>query len=498
MIYNFNLGIGWASSGVEYAQVYRAKLFREMKVSSKFIFTDLILHDNIQHLTQNIGLYDDEVIWLYTYFTDIKLSPTTFTPQQLEETFEEQATSVERNSKMIRYRFSEQNLLITGYFSVNNDQTIERVEFASEGKLIRKDYYTYTKVLSEYYAPKENKATVFQRRYFNENGSTAYEEIVDKENSIFRVGHNIFYSKDHFISYFVKCLKLQSEDIVIIDRAARMAQPILENKGDAKVGVVIHAEHYNINFENDQKILWNNFYEYQFTNHKHIDFFVTATTKQRQILEAQFAEYYGTDVKVYDIAVGSLESLVHNTGNRRPYSLVTASRLADEKHIDWIVKAVVAAQKNCPELTLDIYGKGKQETQLLQLIKDNHAEQFIQLKGHQDMSSLYKEYEAYISASTSEGFGLTLMEAVGSGLAMIGLDVPYGNQTFIKSDNNGVLIPYDAENSSIQDLKNGIIAVFKEDIQKLSDQSYRIASEYLTENIIKKWKKLIKEQNHES
>ncbi len=28
MVYNFNLGIGWASSGVEYAQAYRAKLLR--------------------------------------------------------------------------------------------------------------------------------------------------------------------------------------------------------------------------------------------------------------------------------------------------------------------------------------------------------------------------------------------------------------------------------------------------------------------------------------
>ena len=28
MVYNFNLGIGWASSGVEYAQAYRARLLR--------------------------------------------------------------------------------------------------------------------------------------------------------------------------------------------------------------------------------------------------------------------------------------------------------------------------------------------------------------------------------------------------------------------------------------------------------------------------------------
>ena len=29
-VYNINFGIGWASSGVEYAQAYRAKLLREV------------------------------------------------------------------------------------------------------------------------------------------------------------------------------------------------------------------------------------------------------------------------------------------------------------------------------------------------------------------------------------------------------------------------------------------------------------------------------------
>ena len=47
------------------------------------------------------------------------------------------------------------------------------------------------------------------------------------------------------------------------------------------------------------------------------------------------------------------------------------------------------------------------------------------------MSQIYVGYELYLTASTSEGFGLTLMEAVGSGLPLIGFDVRYGNQTFI-------------------------------------------------------------------
>lgn len=54
-VYNINLGIGWASSGVEYAQAYRAKIFREMGQEAKFVFMDLILGDNIEHMTSKIG-----------------------------------------------------------------------------------------------------------------------------------------------------------------------------------------------------------------------------------------------------------------------------------------------------------------------------------------------------------------------------------------------------------------------------------------------------------
>jgi len=49
-VYNINLGIGWASSGVEYAQAYRAKLLRNIQQPAKFVFMDMILADNIQHL----------------------------------------------------------------------------------------------------------------------------------------------------------------------------------------------------------------------------------------------------------------------------------------------------------------------------------------------------------------------------------------------------------------------------------------------------------------
>ena len=54
-IYNINFGIGWASSGVEYAQAYRAQLLRQLNYPIKFVFLDFIQSENIQTLTVILG-----------------------------------------------------------------------------------------------------------------------------------------------------------------------------------------------------------------------------------------------------------------------------------------------------------------------------------------------------------------------------------------------------------------------------------------------------------
>ena len=46
---------------------------------------------------------------------------------------------------------------------------------------MRKDYFTYCRIYSEYYAPLDKQAHLYQRRFFNEDGSVAYEEITDND-----------------------------------------------------------------------------------------------------------------------------------------------------------------------------------------------------------------------------------------------------------------------------------------------------------------------------
>lgn len=163
--------------------------------------------------------------------------------------------------------------------------------------------------------------------------------------------------------------------------------------------VVVHADHYDKHYTDEHHILWNNFYEYQFTHTADIASFVVATDKQRELLLKQQRHYYHQAPRVDTIPVGSLRQLRHPQGQRRPHALITASRLANEKHIDWLIKAVAKAHDQVEDVSLDIYGRGSEQGHLQQLIKDNNAEDYIKLMGQHDLTNVYTQYDAYIAAS---------------------------------------------------------------------------------------------------
>lgn len=501
-VYNINLGIGWASSGVEYAQAYRATVLRELDIPAKFIFTDMFQSENLQHFTSNIGFQDEEIIWLYGFFTDVKVAPTTYTRAQLEATFERPIKKIETGHQLVRYHFEGQDLYVNAALCGEEEQYVQRVEYVAKGKLLRKDYYSYTKIFSEYYMPQGDTPQLSQRSFFNEDGSVAYEEIQQGKSSIFCFKDRICQSKEDLIAYMLESLNLTSTDILLLDRSTGIGQAVLQYRGAARLGVVIHAEHFSVAGTDEHNILWNNYYEYQFTNADKIDVFIVSTQRQKEVLEQQFQTYTSHKPKIYVIPVGSLEELRQPEMERKRYAMITGSRLASEKHIDWLVQAVILARKTLPELTFDIYGEGGERSKLTQIIQDNHAEDYIQLKGHQNLSEIYKDYELYLTASTSEGFGLTLMEAVGSGLPLIGLDVPYGNQTFVEDGINGYLIkrqePDDSQQMSLA-FAERICRYYSEMNQEQAHvASYQVAERFLHQHLEEVWTQFVKEMTDDS
>ena len=312
---------------------------------------------------------------------------------------------------------------------------------------------------------------------------------------MYRLPDQILYSKVEFFEYFFKSLNLTADDTVIMDRSTDIGPVILRNHQPAKLVSVVHADHFAENSTTNDNILWNNFYEYEFDNADKFAAIISSTDAQTNLLREQFDKYTDKKPNLVTIPVGSLDKLRYPDHERNHYSLITASRLASEKHVDWLVEAVVQAKKEVPALTFDIYGQGGERQKLVELINKYQAQDYITLKGHHDLTETYKNYDAYIAASTSEGFGLSLMEAVGSGLAMVGFDVRYGNQTFIDNKGNGYLLPYKVgmeREQVVESLRQAIVNLFKDNhIEKMHDNSYKLAKNYLSENVQGMWAKLL-------
>lgn len=501
-VYSINLGIGWASSGVEYAQAYRAKLFQKQGILAKFIFTDFIAYENISALTRNIGMADEQIVWLYSAFTDQGVKPTTFSLTDLEALYHGELTRTEVGDRSVKFIYEKDDVFLTAYLAAGTTDKVHRVEYVSRGCLVRKDFFQDKRLFTEYYSPHDNRAHLYLRRFFNGDGSVAYDEVLDGDKgSFFRFEDKLLSSKEELLIHFLQSLNLTAQDFVILDRSTGTGQAVFTHVKPAKLGVVVHAEHFSENAVTDETILWNNYYDYQFTNADKVDVFITSTDKQTQLLAQQFTQYTKHRPKIVTVPVGSLDQLKYPADKRKPYSVVTASRLAAEKHVDWLAKAVVLAKESLPDLSFDIYGSGGEEAKIRKVIEDHQAQDYIRLCGHKDLSDVYQDYQLYLSGSKSEGFGLTLLEAIGAGLPLVGFDVRYGNQTFIKDGENGYLIPpfeTDDEEAIVAALAEKIIAVFnRPDLDAMHQVSYDLATGFLTSQVEKTWQNLVEEMTRD-
>lgn len=504
-VYNVNLGIGRASSGVEYAQAYRAKVFEQAGIEARFIFSDMILADNIQALTSNLGLRDDQVIWLYNFFTDMPITPSTYSLAEFRQAHELQDVPMKTqtfvgNKQLVDFEMAEE-WRIRVHVVDQKRQLIDYAEYFAGPRLMRREFFSASCYAVEYL---DGKGQVYLRDFLNQDGRVAYHQYLNGENEVFEFPEQIYYSKTELYAETIRRLNLQADDLVILDREdspdLSSGQLWYQLHGPAKLGVVVHAEHYDAHHTDNQRVLWNNFYEYQFVHAADTDFFIVATAAQQAMLTKQLKKYQHDEAKVVVIPVGSLTTLKQRQyQQRRRHTLITASRLASEKHIDWLISAVIAARQTVGDLVLDIYGYGEQHDRLQRQIDTAQANGYIHLMGQHRLDDVYQNYAGYIAASTSEGFGLSLLEAVGGGLPMIGFDVPYGNQTFIDPGQNGFLLPYDEqqdESEKVAALTGAIEQLFADENRgaKFSQHSYEIAEHYLDDQILAKWRQLVKEE----
>lgn len=494
MIYSFHHFYYWSKGGVESGMAYRARIFRSLGLEAKFVFATTFPDANIQHETQRLGFLDSEVIWMYSFFSDCKISPVTYGVNQLENTFDGKDYVFSKNGDVVKYDFLGERYYYKVHFAPGTNDAVHRVEIFSNDCLIRKDYYTYCKIYSEYFTSMNNQTHLYLRRFFNEDGTIAYEEVMGKEWDaddviLYKFSDRLIYSREELVSYMMSLMKLTEKDVVLIDgepgKINRSA--FILNAFPAKVGFILHADHYISSDENH--VFWYRIYEYALSHPEKIDFYVTNTEAQSNLLREQFKRYKGAEPLVVTIPAVGLDELKYPKNGRRKHALISAGRLAPrEKNMGWVIEAAVKARESIPDLTLDIYGEGEEEGRLRNLIRQLKCEGYVRLCGFQKLDEVYQEYEAYVSAAWVETLGVTLLEAVGSGLPIVGFDLPYGMQTFVDEGENG----YRVVVGDVDALAKGIVRLFTEaDMEKFRRHSYEKARDYLTEAMEKKWKNIL-------
>ena len=278
-----------------------------------------------------------------------------------------------------------------------------------------------------------------------------------------------------------------------MDRASNIdfARPLLEQSSGAKLGLVFHSEHTF----GEHPFSYEYYYPVKYANR--FDFMITSTKLQAEILKESFQKEGQQAPKIYTIPVGSLKSLQYPDKVRQPQKIMTASRLIYSKRVDLAIRAVVLAHQKGANIDFSIFGQGMEYNGLKELIYEYSAEDYIHLKGYARLDDEYIKHSIYLTASTTETFGLTLMEAVGAGLAIVGFDVRYGNPNFILDGKNGYLVPFEGRSDQelVEDMAQRLVELSSKDLEDFHSNSYQLARDYLEERILELWNCFLGEQS---
>lgn len=484
-IYTFNLLVGYEPNGVDVAQASRALMLRELNASAKFVFTTWPQPYKLDYYL-SLGHRYEELLYAYVCFTDQDGYIPSLTVGALQQKFQLTRLDLKKQDETeFLYEFSDGSSLI---FTMDpyKKGCVRYVDYLTNGILLKREWYGARKLVTEYF----EKGILIRRSFHNKDGRIAFEELKQGATWLYRLENEILVSQTEVMRRFLARLSLTQEDTLLLDRAALIAfaRPILELQSPAKLGFVFHSEH---EFENGG--LYYEYY-YIFKYAQRFDFFITATEAQKAVLETTLDKQGLDNATIYALPVGHLDSLSYPDGQRKPLSLITASRLDPRKRLDLAIRAVALAHDKEPNLNFDIYGKGVEQENLEQLIADLGAGSYIHLRGHANLQQIYPQYELYVTTSQWETFGLTLMEAAGAGLALVGFDARYGNPTFIKDGKNGYLVPYDEtmdEDLLVSDMADKLVAVLESNLESMHQASYDLAKTYLKPEILEAWRKLL-------
>ena len=507
-VYIFSLLKGYKPNGVDYAQGYRARILRNLSCPAKYVFMDLPDRENISYYRKT-GIHTEQMMGMHSYFTG---NPSF----ELSVKAEDKLQELKKRLRITKTEYTENEIelyadgmMAAAILLDEEDRSFcYGVHYYSRLKLIRTEIYMGGEPLcaNSYVTAHSSQgayAKLARRTFYAPGGAVCFDQIFEdrKEWYLFPDGRCV--SKQQLTVMFIQKLHLSEQDLVLVDRPSSFdyVQPLLQYGNGVRIIPVLHSGHYNEKGEDPYHLYLNSEYYGWFRYSDKLEAMTVSTQEQKAELMQKLQEYncHVPDIKV--IPAGGIDRLRRPETKRKPCSLLTVSRIDRWKKIDWIIKSVIKAHRKNPGIFLDIYGADVYGflSELQTMVAEAQAQSYIRFQGWTDVTEIYKNYEVYLTASLRETLGLSVMEAIGSGNAVIGLDVRYGNRLFVRPGENGYLVDFDPayvtgdDTELIEAMSEKIVDIFsdQERLNQFHETSYEIGRCFFQTEIEKKWKELL-------
>lgn len=504
MIYFINFGMPAQKSGIEHAELKRLRLFEQHDQPCQIVVRNW---DRQLHVTAGaVGVDDDHLLGMFDYYQGtrkvaqraLKLADLDFGLTNLTTT---------KESDHHRYLVKRASGLLAARVNYDDQENVTSTElFDGYGNLYRVDNYDTRgfKSLIQWYTP-DNK--IGNEEWLDLAGRVVIRNFhkYDQQQKLVKTGWQatdpdgktyVFNTMDQFFAHFLNLLNATGKNIFILDRSLLADSALLHL--DRPAYTVLHL--HNSQSSDAQKPLTsipNNNYEYALANVNRYSAVISATERQTKDV---IARYHPT-ADMYTIPVGIVPD-DQRAAKRVPVKdrtfgkVIAVARIAYEKRLDDLVRAIKIVHDQVPEVTLDLYGypdtsnKYAEKHKVEAAIKELGLEAVVTFKGYsQHIDKVYDSAQIFGLTSRMEGFNLAIMEATSHGVVGVTYDVNYGPNDIIVDGENGYVV----DNGNYQQLADRMLQLFRDPalMQTMSDGAYDLSERFSTDQVWADWKKLI-------
>ena len=127
--------------------------------------------------------------------------------------------------------------------------------------------------------------------------------------------------------------------------------------------------------------------------------------------------------------------------NKQGFTLVFVGRLAPEKQLDTLIRAVALAGNRVPGLQFWVVGSGRSRPGLEALVAELGVEAQVRFWGQQvDPAPFFSSADVFVMSSLTEGLPMSLLQAMSLGVPAILTDVD-GMGEILRLSEGGILVP---------------------------------------------------------